>query len=44
MKKTFLLAFLAGCPDDGNPGQLWLAGDPSNELITFLQDTEPAPY
>lgn len=42
--KRALLVLLAGCPDSGNPSELWLAGDPGNELITFLQDTEPAPY
>jgi len=40
--KRALLVLLAGCPDDRQ--QLWLAGDPGNELITYLQDTEPAPY
>jgi hypothetical protein len=44
MRYAALLAVLAGCPDDGNPKELWLAGDPTNELVTYLQDTEPAPY
>ena len=43
MKHVILLAMLAGCPS-GNPDELWLAGDPNDELVVYLQDHEPTPY
>ena len=45
MKRVAVLAMLAGCPDStSNPAQLWLGGDPANELITYLVDNEPEPF
>ncbi len=42
MKRALALLVLAGCPSQ--PEVLWLTGDPSNELIVYLQETEPLPY
>ena len=44
MKRALALIVLAGCPSSGNPPELWLSGDPTNELVTFLVDHEPKPY
>lgn len=49
MKHLFALSIVAlagttGCPADHNPPKLWLAGDPNNELVTFLADSQPLPY
>ena len=42
MRAACALLVVAAC--GGNPGELWLAGDPSNELVVYLQDSEPRPY
>lgn len=41
MKRALLVLALTGCPDDGNPGTLWLAPD-QNETHVKLIDHQPA--
>jgi len=43
VRGALALLVLAGCPS-GNPPDLWLGGDASNELVTYLIDHEPIPY
>jgi hypothetical protein len=40
MNRVLLVLALAGCPDDGNPGTLWLAPD-QNETHVKLIDHQP---